>query len=36
MLFGLSYIDAIAAVAATVLLNERGIAIPAERPVWHH
>ena len=33
--YGLSRVDAIAAVAATVLLSERGIAIPQERPAWH-
>jgi hypothetical protein len=33
--YGLSYVDAIAAIAAAVLLSERGIAIPRERPAWH-
>jgi hypothetical protein len=33
--YGLTYVDAIAAVAAAVLLSERGIAIPQERPAWH-
>jgi hypothetical protein len=33
-LFGLTYADAIAAVAATVLLGERGVSVPRERPAW--
>jgi hypothetical protein len=33
--YGLSYVDAVAAVAAALLLSERGIAIPQERPAWH-
>ena len=33
MLFGLDFVDAMAAVAAVVLLNDRGIAVPKERPV---
>ncbi len=33
-LFGLDYVDALAAVAAVTLLQERGLAVPAERATW--
>lgn len=31
LLFGLAFTDAVAAVAATNLLNERGLSIPSDR-----
>lgn len=34
MLFGLDFVDAMAVVAAVTLVNERGLPVPAERPVW--
>jgi hypothetical protein len=34
LLFGLDYVDALAAVAAVTLLNERGLAVPPERATW--
>ena len=34
MLFGLDFVDAMSAVAAVTLVNERGLPIPAERPTW--
>ena len=34
MLFGLDFVDAMSAVAAVTLVNERGLPVPAERPAW--
>jgi hypothetical protein len=36
MLFGLDFVDAIAAIAAVLLLHARGHPVPIERPSWHH
>jgi len=36
MLFGLNSIDAMAAIAAVTLLNERELSIPDERTTWQH
>ena len=35
MLFGLTYVDALAAVAAVVLLAERGLPVPQARSAWY-
>jgi hypothetical protein len=34
-LFGLDFVGAMAAVASVVLLTERGLTIPEERPLWY-
>jgi hypothetical protein len=35
MLFGLDFVDAMAAIATVLLLRARGLPVPAERPSWH-